>query len=450
MVQRPHRRRQGARVRAPRPRVPPKSTSSSSAVRARWAKMIPRALADARRARAHARRALHAGGCGRAGAGAQAAPRPAPPATAAAANAEVTVVMDGRRRRFSMARGTARRSSTPRRRGPRPAVLVPRRRLLHLPRQARLAAAPKWSTTSRSRIGRSRRAIFSAARRGRRVPRSRSVTTNDAPDELPDDPVRGRRTGVARLTLNRPERLNSFNGAMHAEVRDALGRVAADGARVLVLTGAGRGILRRPGPRRSAGRGRTVPRADLGESIERNYKPLVLALRALPLPTIAAVNGVAAGAGASIALACDLVVARDSAIVHPGLQQAGTGAGLRARPGSCRGSSAMRAPSASRCSASGWPRRTGGGVGPHLAMRGRRRVRGIRRRGSRARWPRRRRGASCARARRWTRPRRRRSPGSSTWSATSSASSAIRTTMRKALPRSPRSARRASRDDRGA
>ena len=118
--------------------------------------------------------------------------------------------------------------------------------------------------------------------------------------------------GVARLTLCRPDRLNSFNAQMHEEVRDALARVAVDGARVLVLTGAGRGFC--------AGQDlgdRTVApgggRADLGESLERNYRPLVLALRALPMPVIAAVNGVAAGAGASIALACDLVIAARSA-----------------------------------------------------------------------------------------------------------------------------------------
>jgi 2-(1,2-epoxy-1,2-dihydrophenyl)acetyl-CoA isomerase len=118
--------------------------------------------------------------------------------------------------------------------------------------------------------------------------------------------------GVARVTLNRPERLNSFNGAMHAELRDAIARVAGDGARVLVLTGAGRGFSAGQdlGDRQvQAGGGR----ADLGESIERNYKPLVLALAGLPVPSIAAVNGVAAGAGASIALACDLVVAAKSA-----------------------------------------------------------------------------------------------------------------------------------------
>ncbi|HET7197847.1 MAG TPA: enoyl-CoA hydratase-related protein, partial [Burkholderiales bacterium] len=118
--------------------------------------------------------------------------------------------------------------------------------------------------------------------------------------------------GVARLTLNRPERLNSFTTEMHAEVRSALAEVRAREARVLVITGAGRGFCagqdlndRAVSPGGQA--------ADLGESIEKNYKPLVLALRTLPLPVIAAVNGVAAGAGANIALACDLVIAARSA-----------------------------------------------------------------------------------------------------------------------------------------
>ncbi len=117
---------------------------------------------------------------------------------------------------------------------------------------------------------------------------------------------------VARLTLNRPEKLNSFNGEMHAEVRDAIGRVGKDGARVLVLTGAGRGFCAGQdlGDRQVAPGG---ARADLGASIERNYKPLILSLRSLAVPTIAAVNGVAAGAGASLALACDIVIATRSA-----------------------------------------------------------------------------------------------------------------------------------------
>jgi 2-(1,2-epoxy-1,2-dihydrophenyl)acetyl-CoA isomerase len=118
--------------------------------------------------------------------------------------------------------------------------------------------------------------------------------------------------GVARLTFNRPDRLNSFNTTMHAEVREALGRVASTDARVLVITGAGRGFCAGQdlGDRAVAPGGTAV---DLGESIEKNYKPLVLALRSLQMPIIAAVNGVAAGAGANIALACDLVIAARSA-----------------------------------------------------------------------------------------------------------------------------------------
>jgi 2-(1,2-epoxy-1,2-dihydrophenyl)acetyl-CoA isomerase len=119
--------------------------------------------------------------------------------------------------------------------------------------------------------------------------------------------------GIARLTLNRPDRLNSFNVEMHGEVRDALSRLAQDGAaRVLVLTGAGRGFCAGQdlGDRAVAPGGQGV---DLGESIDKYYKPLVLALRNLPMPVIAAVNGVAAGAGANIALACDLVIATKSA-----------------------------------------------------------------------------------------------------------------------------------------
>lgn len=119
--------------------------------------------------------------------------------------------------------------------------------------------------------------------------------------------------GVARLTLNRPDRLNSFNDAMHAEVRDALSRVkASNDARVLLLTGAGRGFC----AGQDLGDRAVAPGAepvDLGASIERNYKPLVLSLRALPLPVVCAVNGVAAGAGANIALACDIVIAAKSA-----------------------------------------------------------------------------------------------------------------------------------------
>jgi 2-(1,2-epoxy-1,2-dihydrophenyl)acetyl-CoA isomerase len=119
--------------------------------------------------------------------------------------------------------------------------------------------------------------------------------------------------GIAVLTLNRPDKLNSFTQAMHLEVRDALATLQADrSARVLVLTGAGRGFC--------AGQDlsdRAVepgsPGVDLGDSVEKFYAPLVMTLRELPMPVICAVNGVAAGAGANLALACDIVLAAKSA-----------------------------------------------------------------------------------------------------------------------------------------
>lgn len=119
--------------------------------------------------------------------------------------------------------------------------------------------------------------------------------------------------GVASLTLNRPAQLNAFTVAMHEEVRDALKRVQADDTvRALLLTGNGRGFC----AGQDLGDRQVQPGAqapDLGLSIERYYNPLLLTLRALPLPVICAVNGVAAGAGANIALACDLVLAARSA-----------------------------------------------------------------------------------------------------------------------------------------
>jgi 2-(1,2-epoxy-1,2-dihydrophenyl)acetyl-CoA isomerase len=115
--------------------------------------------------------------------------------------------------------------------------------------------------------------------------------------------------GIARLTLNRPDRLNSFTVQMHEEVADALGRL--DAARVLVLTGAGRGFCAGQDLNdRAVAPGEAV---DLGESVEKRYNPLVRRLTSLPMPVIARVNGVAAGAGANIALACDIVVAAKSA-----------------------------------------------------------------------------------------------------------------------------------------
>ncbi|HEX8621661.1 MAG TPA: 2-(1,2-epoxy-1,2-dihydrophenyl)acetyl-CoA isomerase PaaG [Allosphingosinicella sp.] len=115
--------------------------------------------------------------------------------------------------------------------------------------------------------------------------------------------------GIARLTLNRPDRLNSFTVEMHEEVADALAKL--EGARVLVVTGAGRGFCAGQDLNdRAVAPGEAV---DLGESVERRYNPLIRTLTGLPFPVIARVNGVAAGAGANIALACDIVVAAKSA-----------------------------------------------------------------------------------------------------------------------------------------
>ncbi|AUL16427.1 2-(1,2-epoxy-1,2-dihydrophenyl)acetyl-CoA isomerase PaaG [Bordetella bronchiseptica] len=118
--------------------------------------------------------------------------------------------------------------------------------------------------------------------------------------------------GVARLTLNRPDKLNSFTARMHGEVADALGRIEREGARVLVLTGAGRGFCAGQdlSERRPTADGAPP---DLGETVEKFYGPLVRRLAALPLPVVVGVNGVAAGAGANLALAGDIVIARESA-----------------------------------------------------------------------------------------------------------------------------------------
>jgi 2-(1,2-epoxy-1,2-dihydrophenyl)acetyl-CoA isomerase len=115
--------------------------------------------------------------------------------------------------------------------------------------------------------------------------------------------------GIARLTLNRPDRLNSFTVQMHEEVADALASLGD--ARTLILTGAGRGFCAGQDLNdRAVASGEAV---DLGESVEQRYNPLIRKLVSLPMPVIARVNGVAAGAGANIALACDVVIAARSA-----------------------------------------------------------------------------------------------------------------------------------------
>ncbi len=120
-------------------------------------------------------------------------------------------------------------------------------------------------------------------------------------------------SGVATLTLNRPDRLNSINTEMHEEVRIAMKQVHEDASiRCLLLTANGRGFCAGQDlSDRAVSAEGGVP--DLGESVEKYYNPLIESIMGLPKPVICAVNGVAAGAGASIALACDIVLAARSA-----------------------------------------------------------------------------------------------------------------------------------------
>ena len=118
---------------------------------------------------------------------------------------------------------------------------------------------------------------------------------------------------VRTLTLNRPAALNSFTAAMHRELLAALDAAAADDAvRCVVLTGAGRGFCAGQ-DLNDEGMGQDGTPADVEGVVERHYKPLALRIRSMPVPVIAMVNGVAAGAGANIALGCDLVIAAKSA-----------------------------------------------------------------------------------------------------------------------------------------
>ncbi|MDR6755850.1 2-(1,2-epoxy-1,2-dihydrophenyl)acetyl-CoA isomerase [Mycoplana sp. BE70] len=119
-----------------------------------------------------------------------------------------------------------------------------------------------------------------------------------------------RRDGWTRITLNRPDRLNSFNEEMHRALAAALEEAADESCRAVLLTGEGRGFC--AGQDLSDRVGKDGP-PDLGYTIETFYNPLVRRLRALRKPVVCAVNGVAAGAGANIAFACDIVLAARSA-----------------------------------------------------------------------------------------------------------------------------------------
>lgn len=117
---------------------------------------------------------------------------------------------------------------------------------------------------------------------------------------------------VARLVLNRPERKNAINGAMHVELRGALKTIAGGDVRVVVLSGAGGAFCAGQDLAERAAM-LVEGEVDLARSLQENYNPLLRALSALPMPVIASVSGVAAGAGAALALAADIVLAARSA-----------------------------------------------------------------------------------------------------------------------------------------
>lgn len=132
---------------------------------------------------------------------------------------------------------------------------------------------------------------------------------------------------VATITLNRPEKINCLNQRMLAEMRDALARVAdpGSGVRCLLVTGAGRGFCSGADIGESLTlAGGAIP--DLGAILESSYEPVIRAMRALEMPVVCAVNGVASGAGVGLALACDIILAARSAAFDIGFARIGLAA----------------------------------------------------------------------------------------------------------------------------
>ena len=178
------------------------------------------------------------------------------------------------------------------------------------------------------------------------------------------------RSGYRVITLNRPQRLNAFNEAMHQALAKAVEEAEADAScRALMITGAGRAFCAGQDlADRLVAPGAT---AQVGGALETYYNPLVRKLRALPFPVIAAVNGVAAGAGANIALACDIVIAGRSASFLQAFAKLGLVPGFRRHlvPAAARGRRARpRAGAARRAGAGREGRRK---LGHDLEMRAR-------------------------------------------------------------------------------
>lgn len=123
-----------------------------------------------------------------------------------------------------------------------------------------------------------------------------------------------KKDGVAILTLNRPDKLNAFNDELTFKIQDALKEAEKDPTvRAIVLTGAGRGFCSGQDLQNRSFSDNSKERPSLGDSIRRRYNPIILKLRKMEKPIVAAINGVAAGAGASLAFACDFRISADSA-----------------------------------------------------------------------------------------------------------------------------------------